>query len=175
MKRGRAPHLGCSLLSGDNHPLDKQRLSKVMFRQCASFKEDGQPCKAAPLKDGEFCIMHDPERAKDIAEARKLGGLRRRREIAVSGAYEFNGLDNVSDIRRLIEIAVLDTLGLENSVARNRTIAYLVQVALKALETGEFEERIEALEAAVQGQSSRKSVFDADSEVLRFPSEEIVS
>ena len=81
----------------------------------------------------------------------------------------------MSDIRRLIEIAVLDTLGLENSVARNRTIAYLVQVALKALETGEFEERIEALEAAVHSQDNRKTVFDADSDLVRFRSEEIVS
>ena len=52
-------------------------------------------------------------------------------------------------IRRLLEIAVLDTLSLENSVARSRTLAYLAQVALKALEVGEFQERLQALEAAV--------------------------
>ena len=40
----------------------------------------------------------------------------------------------MSAIRRIIEIAVLDTLSLENSIARPRALAYLAQVALKALE-----------------------------------------
>jgi hypothetical protein len=40
-----------------------------------------------------------------------------------------------------VEIAVLDTLGLENSVARARTLAYLAQTAAKLLEIGSFEER----------------------------------
>jgi hypothetical protein len=58
-------------------------------------------------------------------------------------------LDSVPKVRRLLEIAVLDTLSLENSVARSRTLAYLAQVALKTLEVGEFEARLEALEATM--------------------------
>ncbi len=119
--------------------------------------------------------MHDPEHAEEVTEARRLGGLRRRREVAVSGAYDLSGIESVKDIRRLIEIAVLDTLGLENSVARNRTLAYLVQVALKTLEAGELEERIDALEAAVHGQNNRNTLFEIDIEPVRFPSEEPVS
>jgi hypothetical protein len=93
--------------------------------------------------------MHDPERADEMAEARRLGGLRRRKEKAVSGAYDIEGLETVGQIRRLIEIAVLDTLGLENSIARSRTLAYLSGVALKVLEVGDFQERLLALEAAL--------------------------
>jgi hypothetical protein len=95
--------------------------------------------------------MHSPEHAAEVAEARRLGGLRRRREVAVSGAYEFSGLENVADIRRILEIAVLDTLGLENSVSRSRTLAYLVMGAIKLLEVGELEQRLAALESAVHG------------------------
>jgi hypothetical protein len=90
--------------------------------------------------------MHDPEHAEEVQEARRLGGLRRRREKVTSGAYDFEGLGSVEQIRRLLEIAALDTLGLENSVARSRTLAYLAQVALKALEVGELEDRVRALE-----------------------------
>jgi hypothetical protein len=93
--------------------------------------------------------MHSPEHADEMAEARRLGGLRRRREKTVSGAYDFEGLADVGQVRRLLEIAVLDTLSLENSVARSRTLAYLAQVALKALEVGEFDERLDALERLV--------------------------
>jgi hypothetical protein len=121
----------------------------VVVRTCKALKEDGSRCQAAPLLDGDFCLMHSPEHAEEMAEARRLGGLRRRREKAVSGAYDFEGLVDVGQVRRLLEIAVLDTLSLENSVARSRTLAYLAQVALKALEVGEFEQRLDALERLV--------------------------
>ena len=121
----------------------------MVIRACKALKEDGSRCQAAPLLDGDFCLMHSPEHADEMAEARRLGGLRRRREKAVSGAYAFEGLGDVGQVRRLLEIAVLDTLSLENSVARSRTLAYLAQVALKTLEVGEFDERLEALERLV--------------------------
>lgn len=121
----------------------------MAIRACKAIKEDGSRCQAPPLLDGDFCLMHSPEHAEEMAEARRLGGLRRRREKAVSGAYDFDGLADVGQVRRLVEIAVLDTLSLENSVARSRALAYLAQVALKTLEVGEFEERLEALEATM--------------------------
>jgi hypothetical protein len=43
---------------------------------------------------------------------------------------------------------------LENSVARSRTLAYLVMTAIKLLEVGELEQRIAALEGAVHGQKA---------------------
>ena len=119
-------------------------------------------CRAAPVKDGDHCFWHSPEYAEDVAEARRLGGLRRRREVAVSGAYEVNGLETVGDMRRLLVIASLDTLGLENSIARARTLGYLVGVAGKLLETGELEERLAALEAAHGQKTLPESVFDAE-------------
>ncbi len=143
-----------------------------MGRQCIYKKEDGQMCQAAPVKEGDHCFWHSPEYAEDVAEARRLGGLRRRREVAVSGAYEFAGLENVSGIRRILEIAVLDTLGLENSIARARTLAYLAMAAIKLLDVGELEQRLAALEASVHGQKSLpESVFDAEFTEIPFCSE----
>jgi hypothetical protein len=115
--------------------------------------------------DRDFCAAHDPDNAEAMNEARRLGGLRRRREVTVSGAYDFQGIDSVPDIKRLIMVAILDTLSLEASIARSRTIGYLAQVSLKALEVGEFEERLEALEAAKhQHDGSHRSLFDLDTE-----------
>ena len=134
-----------------------------MGRQCIYRKEDGQTCQAAPVKEGDHCFWHSPEYAEDVAEARRLGGLRRRREVAVSGSYAFAGLQSVADIRRILEIAVLDMLGLENSIARARTLAYLATTAIKLLEVGELEQRLASLEAAVHGQKALpESVFDVD-------------
>jgi hypothetical protein len=128
----------------------------VAKRACSAVNEDGDRCQAPPLHDGNFCLMHSPEHAEEVAEARRLGGLRRRREKTVAVAYDLEGLGTVDQIRRLIEIAALDALGLDNSVARSRTLAYLAQVALKALEVSDFADRVSALEAAVGPRLVRK-------------------
>jgi hypothetical protein len=96
-----------------------------------------------------LCLWHSPDREEEAAEARRLGGLRRRREKAVSGAYDLVGLDSVQAIRRILEIATIDTLGLENSIVRSRTLISAAVAAAKLLESGELEERIATLEAAV--------------------------
>jgi hypothetical protein len=119
--------------------------------------------------------MHSPEHAKEIQEARKLGGLRRKREVTVAGAYDFEGLGTVEGIRRLIEVAVLDTLGMENSLARARTLAYLAQVALRTLEVGDLEQRIGVLEQAVNGrrvEPANASVFEVDPAMLETGGDE---
>ena len=82
--------------------------------------------------------------------------------MTVSGAYDFAGLETVADIRRLLEVAALDTLGLENSIARARALTYLATAAIKLLEVGELEQRLASLEAAVHGQSLPESAFDAE-------------
>jgi len=103
------------------------------------------------MREGALCFWHAPEHADEAAEARRLGGLRRRRERAVAGAYEFDGLGTVEQIARLVEVAVLDTLALENGVARNRTLAYLAQTATRLLEAGELQQRVAGLEAILSG------------------------
>ena len=121
----------------------------VVGRTCKHRKDDGRPCRAAPRRDNDFCLWHSPDHTTEAAEARRLGGLRRRREKTLSITYDFDGLSSVEGIRRLLEIAVMDTLALENAVQRSRTLAYLAQVGLKTLEIAQFEERVQALEDAV--------------------------
>ena len=71
-------------------------------------------------------------------------------------------------------MACLDTLSLENSISRSRTLAYLAMVALKALETGELEARVAALEGAVAARPARPpSVFDIDPNDGSFEAEEV--
>ncbi len=90
--------------------------------------------------------------------------MRRKREVTLAGAYYFEGLDTVDHIRRVAEIAVMDTLGLDNSIARARTLLYAAQVAGRLLEVGELEQRIAALEQAIRGRRGEDSAstFDPD-------------
>ena len=59
-------------------------------------------------------------------------------------------------MRRLVEVAVLDTLALENSIARARVLISGALAAAKLLEAGEFEERLRALEETVQPRQPAK-------------------
>lgn len=135
----------------------------VSRRTCLFTMPSGERCKAAPLREGRYCFVHDPDHAEEAAEARRLGGLRRRREKTLAIAYDFQGLESVEQLRRVLEVAILDTLSLDNGVARNRTLGTLTMAALKALETGELEDRVAALEATVQGREA-PPVFDGELE-----------
>ena len=121
----------------------------LIRRGCAYAKADGQPCQMAPLRDRPYCFSHDPERAEDAAEARRLGGLRRRKEGTIAVAYDLPGLDTVAGIRRLLDIVVTDGVGLENGIPRLRALISTAVAAANLLKVGEFEERLTALEALV--------------------------
>ncbi len=126
-----------------------------MGRACRAIAHGGGPCQAPPLRDDDFCRMHSPEHAEAVTEARRLGGQRRRRDATVATVYDFDGLNSVGQIRRVVEIGVLGALELENSLSRSRTLGYLAQVALRTLEVGELEDRLAAVEG-VLGQRIRE-------------------
>jgi len=111
---------------------------------------DGRGCRAGPQLERPWCFAHDPERAEDAAEARRLGGLRRRREGTVTVAYDLPGLNSVADIRRVLDIVVADALGLDSGIARLRVLIAVATAATRLLETGELEARLSALEAALE-------------------------
>ena len=110
---------------------------------------DGSACRAAPIKGRALCFWHAPDKGKQAQEARRLGGLRRRRERALAGAYDFTGLGSVESIRRLLEIVVLDGLGLENSINRGRLLVGAATAAARLLEAADLEARVASLEAAI--------------------------
>jgi hypothetical protein len=122
----------------------------VISRTCKAIRSNGESCRAAPLRDSAFCLWHDPEQADVVAEARRLGGARRKRETTLAGAYDIEGLGSVAEIRRIVEIAVLDALSLENSVARGRLLVACALAGAKLLEVGELDERLTAVEATLR-------------------------
>jgi len=110
----------------------------MVVKVCAGTKADGSPCRTWPLSGEAHCLWHSPDKSEEAAEARRLGGLRRWRERTVAGAYDLAGLEDVTAIRRVLEIATLDTLGLDNCVARNRLLLAAVTAAARLLEADQF-------------------------------------
>jgi hypothetical protein len=122
----------------------------VARRSCTFLMPDGRACRAGPQRDRPYCFAHDPERAEEAAEARRLGGLRRRKEGTIAVAYDLPGLDSVAGIRRLLDVVVTDGIGLENGIARLRVLISASAAATNLLKVGEFEERLAALESVVE-------------------------
>ena len=122
----------------------------VARRSCAFVMPDGHACRAGPQRDRPYCFAHDPERAADAAEARRLGGLRRRKEGTIAVAYDLPGIDTVAGIRRLLDIVVTDGVGLDNGIARLRVLIATAAAATNLLKVAELEDRLAALEAAVK-------------------------
>ena len=109
----------------------------------------------APLEGRDHCWAHDPENHTRAAQARRRGGNNRRRgKVTPEDAAR---LRDVGSVQGLLEHAVADTLALENSVQRNRTIAYLSQCLLTAVEKAELERRLAVLEAQLAMQPNRSS------------------
>src|SRR5262245_7188239 len=115
---------------------------------CQARNRHGQPCGAFALADSDYCFSHDPSVRQQRQQARSQGGkARHRKHLSWSDEDHRPSIhiQSVTDVLALLERALLHEVTLENSHNRNRTIGYLCQVALKALEVGALEERVAAL------------------------------
>ena len=114
---------------------------------CVERNAQGGPCGMSPLQGSDRCFAHDPKGGAARAKARKQGGFNRRAARATEPPAIAPQLRDVGAIQAQLETALFDSLQLENSNGRSRTIGYLLGFALRALEVGEMEARLSALEA----------------------------
>lgn len=118
-------------------------------RRCASTNAQGEPCGMAPLRGSQFCWAHDPGTRSAAAAARRRAGRSRARDRAGGGDVEWPEqvqLSTPAAVLEAVELVVRAETLLPNSSRRNRTIGYLLRVALAAVETGELADRLAALE-----------------------------
>ena len=94
-------------------------------KSCKARNTKGEPCRGTPMRESDYCVFHDPDHAEVVQQARSAGGQRRKREATLATAYDFQGLTSIDEIRRLVEVAAFDALGLDNSINRVRALGYL--------------------------------------------------
>src|SRR5215211_8394461 len=122
---------------------------------------NGRPCRATPMRDEPYCFWDAPETAEEAADARRLGGLHRRKKKTVGAIFGFRGLRTIEDNQALLETAAVETLALENSIPRNRALGGFATVGAKLIELGDHEERLRALESAQQARTRADDEGDA--------------
>jgi len=121
----------------------------MVNRGCPATTAGGRLCSAPALRGERFCNMHHPDHAAEVADARRLGGLRRRREATLAVAYDLDQLRTIEGSQRLLEVAAFESLALENSVARNRILLACATANARLIESADLAARIEALESVI--------------------------
>lgn len=116
-----------------------------MAKNCSKIKSDGSPCRGYRINGSKFCFAHAPEKARERAKARKLGGLNRR--IKRDTDQKPPEVKSAVDLLVLVNAAISDAWKIEKDTERRaRVLGYLVTVASRALQVGEMENRLEAIE-----------------------------
>ena len=67
----------------------------------------------------------------------------------MAAVYDFSCLRTIEGSQRLLETAAVETMALENSVARNRTLIAAAVAGPRLIETAELAVRITAIETAL--------------------------
>jgi hypothetical protein len=136
----------------------------MVGRACTYQMPEGRACRATPLRDEPYCFWHSPETSEDLTEARRMGGLHRRKKRTVATIYGFGGLRSIEDHQALLETVAVETLGLENSIARNRALTAIVTTGAKLIELGDLAARVATIEATLgpRRRTDEDSVFPAE-------------
>jgi hypothetical protein len=123
-------------------------------RQCKASSADGSPCRAAPLPGGEWCYFHDPQRAAQRAEGRRRGGANRARGAAVLPADTPDlPVATVGDVAVAVAATIRQVRRAQLDPQIGNCLGYLLSVQRRALESGELERRLAALEQRLFGGS----------------------
>jgi hypothetical protein len=119
-----------------------------MSKKCR-YRKGNKHCKNYALTGDEFCFFHSTKKAKQRAEAQRKGGkkaLSEKKRVLQGSSIE---IKNTSDIVELLNETINQVRTGEIEVKIANAVGYLSGICLKALEQGDIEKRLEALEDKV--------------------------
>jgi hypothetical protein len=117
-------------------------------KQCKANNKQGERCKAFAGESG-VCFMHDATKGKERAAARRNGGLATKQPHYADASVLPSSIRNIADVLIVLDYALHESVGLDNSIQRGRLIVSIAHGFIEALKVGEFEKRLEAIENAM--------------------------
>lgn len=115
--------------------------------QCKATTKSGKPCRAAAVKNSKFCMIHAPHLGAKRAQARKRGGQTHRTPHGASAEILPDRITSIQDAQKILDYVMRELLPMDNSIQRARVLIALFEAYARALEVGEIEARLGALEA----------------------------
>ncbi len=117
--------------------------------RCQATKADGKTCRATPLDGSRFCFFHDPAREDERQAGRRTGGKVGRAAVLPSDSA-FMDIKTSADVVALLADTINRVRVGEIDPRVGNCVGYLAGVMMKAIEEGATEDRLKALEAAVE-------------------------
>lgn len=117
-----------------------------MSNQCSYIKTDGSQCKAFAISNSNYCFFH----VANGAAARFAGSRGGRKAVALARKKRLPpgpvNLRCIEDILSLLEGSINEVRKgqVESRVANS--VGYLANILIKAIEQGELQRRVQALE-----------------------------
>lgn len=124
-------------------------------RQCQAIKRNGEPCNAAANETG-FCFTHDVTKGKERAIARRKGGLQRITPHVADASIVPKETRSIGGVMIILDYALQESLALSNSIQRGRLLVSIAHGYIEALKVGEMEQRLEAVENAMNLRKQNK-------------------
>jgi len=110
----------------------------------------GKRCGSWARKGKSLCFRHDPASAKEAAEASRRGGDNNRGAVLPDAADV--DLKNTEDVRQFLCHCISQVRRGDLGVKEANCIGILTSYVMRAIEQGDVEKRLEALEEHVHGQ-----------------------
>ena len=115
-------------------------------QRCAHVHPSGKPCGGYAVRGSAFCFAHAPEQADQRDAARRKGG--QAGKTAVLPASDL-AVRSLGDVVGLVETTINDVRCGRVDVRVANAIGVLAGVAIRAIQHGELERRLDALEAVL--------------------------
>lgn len=115
--------------------------------KCQFIKPDKTQCKANAINGDVFCFWHSAKMKEKREQAIRDGGNSPKRSYGKSDQVS---ISNTQDVLKLIEETINDLRRNQTSTKLATAIGYLSGIALKTIEQGDFEKRLEVIEYAIK-------------------------
>jgi hypothetical protein len=124
-------------------------------RKCEAKNRSGEPCSGSANETG-FCFTHDATKGKERAIARRKGGLQRITPHVADASIVPKETRSIEGVMIILDYALQESLGLSNSIQRGRLFVSIAHGYIEALKVGEMEQRLEAIENALNLRKEQK-------------------
>lgn len=114
---------------------------------CTFIRPNKTQCKAKAVQGDEFCFWHSEKMREKRTQAVHDGGNSPKRSY---GRNDVVTIANTQDVLKLIEQTINDLRGNKTSTKLATAIGYLSGIALKTIEQGDIEKRLEVIEYALK-------------------------
>ncbi|MEQ1642053.1 MAG: DUF5763 domain-containing protein [Pyrinomonadaceae bacterium] len=118
-------------------------------QQCKGLNASGTQCKAY-ASDSGYCFMHDAAKGRERALARRNGGLSTKKPHTADASLIPAEVRSIDGVLAVLNYALLESIVLDNSIARGRLLVSIAHGFVEVLKVGELEQRLEALELTLK-------------------------